>query len=660
MKNYFKYKKYLALTMLLAVSSSLFAVNFNEQRKVIIPQHSNAVYRDLTVLDTMDLSRDGSRTFLLELGKRPTYFWDSSKMFYLFQKQTLRVSDNLTVNKMNLGNSTSIFKGMRLGTVNLNKSKSKNMHPDSNDFYPSMITDGYSNLIVNYGTTSQPTELNVKLVIDNRLSDGTGKRVTHDLYTYNLETTSTGSYGTNLNIDTLRIAKLNVDGHIFPSPRSIMYYSETPFPFPPHYFEYAAGETALPANFQQHYVVKGTAREFELVKANNNNKPVKHYYGPWEPYPKNEAGYGSSVFIMDLDGSTYPWPGAYPSSDDLYKIYNYPPYNGDSQYQQAALNESYTHPYVDGYPVCGRGAGYQPLQPSENFYYDCDSGFFDNTFDNVWDHNYKSYRPCYEYHATGFAADPKPATEDYNNAGDYEFKVEEIYSVVGSSVTLISQNPIVRTQVYYTDQDPQAMPLLQGTVDGDTVSWELFEPNNIGYAFVNGGYQQLHGVMEGAATENGTENVCFKACDSQFCAGNKLVIRGGIPSPNNITHRVLKAENTPDNKWPDFEGPKQELHIFTYTLAYCPKQTVPDMQATYSFLDNYDPNNGMIFVNGYKVAVQNSMLYQSPQLPPTGEHPSGWTNVSTCVRRLVICNAFTNENDKKYYNRSFKLFSTDF
>ena len=88
--------KCLAIAFLLAIALQSFAINFNESRRVIIPQHANAVYRGLTVLDTayiydktLAYNQWDGRYFLIEIGKRPTFFWDRDSMFYLYQQQEL-------------------------------------------------------------------------------------------------------------------------------------------------------------------------------------------------------------------------------------------------------------------------------------------------------------------------------------------------------------------------------------------------------------------------------------------------------------------------------------------------------------------------------------------------------------------------------------------
>ena len=192
MRNYF-YKniaKSAFLAFMFLLCTPLFAADFNETRKVVLSKYNNAVYKDLTVLDSMNLSTEGERTFLLELGKRPTYFWDLSNTYKLFQHQTLNLDkvsyngssknlDVFTVNNMNVLNGTFVSRGMFLPLSGANIS----------------ILDGNANLLLNYSGNFR-ISLNVEATVS-------------DIYAYaNTLAFTKGSIGTQTPISRLNLRDL--------------------------------------------------------------------------------------------------------------------------------------------------------------------------------------------------------------------------------------------------------------------------------------------------------------------------------------------------------------------------------------------------------------------------------------------------------------------
>ncbi|MBQ3933639.1 MAG: hypothetical protein II726_00430, partial [Elusimicrobiaceae bacterium] len=259
MKNYF-YKyiiKGLALTMLLAISSSLFAISFNETRTVVIPIYSNAVYRSLNVLNRMFLETDNlsSRVFLLELGKRPTYFWDQNKMFYLYQSPTVTLSavnynhsdvnlDVLTVNNINLGTGSFIAKGMFLDLAD-----KPILSINTPDAYLFMGYNGAIDAEIYFGSTTTQYNIYSNLV---GFVNGTGfidsTKMLNAIYARDLEFVVGGN--------TVR----------FPSPRMMVYQESS----------YKKGV--------------GTAADFTLVNMDIGRTP-KHFYKYWEPWgPTGQVG----------------------------------------------------------------------------------------------------------------------------------------------------------------------------------------------------------------------------------------------------------------------------------------------------------------------------------------------------------------------------------
>ncbi len=236
-KNYLN--KTISLICFLGISSSLFAISFNEPRSVIIPQYSNAVYRDLNVLDKMYLETKESRVFLLELGKRPTYFWNKKKRFYLYQKQTLKF-DNIFYN----GDKSSTF-GIDNMILDQGSFFSEKMFFDNNSSIT--ISGETSNLLANYkdslyaaftfGEVSDKYEIN-------------SLNMKYNLGNPNLEREHI--------INNFFVRNLKFGSVKFPSPRMMIYNNDNSF------------------------VAVGTSLDFTLVPANMDN--TKSYYGPWTVY----------------------------------------------------------------------------------------------------------------------------------------------------------------------------------------------------------------------------------------------------------------------------------------------------------------------------------------------------------------------------------------
>lgn len=274
MKNYF-YKyivKGLALTMLLAISSSLFAISFNETRTVVIPRYSNAVYRSLNVLDKMFFETDNlsNRVFLLELGKRPTYFWDQNKMFYLYQSPTVTLSavnynhstvnqDVLTVDNINLGTGSFIAKGMFLDLAD-----NPILSINTSDAYLFMGYNGIINTEMHFGNNT-----NQYNVFSNLLGFVEG--------TCLLDSTNM--------INGLYVRDLEVGPNLvkFPSPRMMVYQESG----------YTRGA--------------GTAADFALANPDIGKAP-QHYYGPWETWgPSGKHGQlTTTLYPCSATGVTTP------------------------------------------------------------------------------------------------------------------------------------------------------------------------------------------------------------------------------------------------------------------------------------------------------------------------------------------------------------------
>ena len=258
--------KSLVLILLVSISSSLFAISFYEQRKVIIPKYSNAVYRGLGVLDRMywtqpnkfeDLDYkipEGSRLFMLEIGKRPTYFWtegtENDQMFHLFQNVELDLAQ-------------AGYRGLK-GQVN-NQLNIETMQLDNGSFYSeglflykdSVVTlkNSTSNLFINYTGD---------FIID--LEFGTEPK-DYQIFAQNIRfwLGQEGLLNTSTKLKELYIRDLFFEygktGVIFPSRRMMIYKNGS------------------------NYIAQGTAIDFYPSPANISS--TKNYYGEWELHNKS-------------------------------------------------------------------------------------------------------------------------------------------------------------------------------------------------------------------------------------------------------------------------------------------------------------------------------------------------------------------------------------
>ena len=268
MKNYFCscIYKLLAASLFLAIWSPLLAIDFNEPRRVIIPQYANAVYRDLTVLDKMYLDVSGDRTFLLELGKRPTYFWNQNKMFYLYQNQEINIG--------NIVYSTDTSYNPDVLTVN-------NILVDRGSFLSKNMFFANGSVIEMHGSTSTVIanykgDLPVNLTLSVNVVDS-------NIFTKALGYTA-GSGTVSPHIDKLYLRDVSFNSIPFPSPRMMVRQRQNP----------------------SFYQAQGTSMQFTTESVSlSGNKGPRNYYGPWELW-------GPS----DKKGVLYPYSGNDPCGGD--------------------------------------------------------------------------------------------------------------------------------------------------------------------------------------------------------------------------------------------------------------------------------------------------------------------------------------------------------
>ena len=239
MKNYKYLLKVLVLALLFATTVPSYAINFDEPRRVIIPQYTNAVYRDLTVLDKMYLNTGKNRTFLLEIGKRPTFFWNKDKMYYLYQAQELNFGSIV------YGDSSTNQNVITIGNISL---KNGTFASEGLFFAGDSIMqiNRNSNILVNY-----KGDLPVNLTLSSNI-------VNYNIFARNFGYTQGGVVETaKPDIDNAYLRDIKFSGVNFHNPR-MMIYDKGSF-----------------------YQAKGTAQDFKLVSVSANKAP-EAYYGPWE------------------------------------------------------------------------------------------------------------------------------------------------------------------------------------------------------------------------------------------------------------------------------------------------------------------------------------------------------------------------------------------
>ncbi len=517
MKNYFikGVLRALILIWLLSISSSLFAISFNEPRKVIIPQFVNAVYRDLTVLDTMSLGTKGGRTFLMEIGKRPSYFWSPNNKFYLYQNQSLEL-ENVAYNDTE---GTVFF----IDNVDVAGSFISN----------EMFFNGHSSLTVNNNAT-------LFMNYQGDLLFNIASVDTLRIKSFRLENSNEPLQG---NVD-LYLRDVQFNGKKFPSPRlSLINYSD------------------------DLTKTEGTSLNFELAQVSGNpSQKVKQYYGPWE-----------IIETTDLPLVT----AANPCSGQPNRCYTCK--------NSACVSDSDKNPDTDNDFICAGTTS--TLNPP---------------FDPGLEGGH-----CYDYNVVTIQN-----ASDYNNNGaSYEFKVQEIYSIddTANTATLVEQNPRVF--------DNGTTPFW--TYNG---SWNLNTPTGSHNILINGSNRSF---LPGSSTLQTVSvvNPCYEICNKKSCSSNRVYLRN-----DSYTVDLSGGANsgTVTNLWPDAEGPKQHLIIATFTVGFCPSNSVDT---------GYEPNRRQTSWEGLR--VRNKQF-------------------KACFRRQVRCDFGKGVVGENKVERNFTLLSTDY
>ncbi|MCR5504818.1 MAG: hypothetical protein K6E94_04565, partial [Elusimicrobiaceae bacterium] len=242
------YKGFVYALLLVVSATSLFAAKYNEPRKVLYSIQKNALYRNLTVSGDMSLNtKDGdNRTFLMEIGKRPTYFWDSNSAMHLLQTQTFNINNiSHNGNEDNILNIQSILvpQGVFLSEGGLL-------------FKKMYLYSGATGSIIGLPNSISN---NLLFTLDKNAKTHI-KYHTNDLQ---LIAETSGTYDTNTPIiDYLRTRDLTYNGVNFVSPRMVITKNTN----------------------NNTYSANGTARAYlELVNLTRSGD-MKSYYGDWEVY----------------------------------------------------------------------------------------------------------------------------------------------------------------------------------------------------------------------------------------------------------------------------------------------------------------------------------------------------------------------------------------
>lgn len=467
MKNYFYryFLKGLFLALFCVIAAECYAITFDEPRRVIIPKYANAVYRDLTVLDKMYWdTATADKQFLLELGKRPTYFWNKNQMYYLYQAQ------KLNLDKINYGDSSVNKNVFTIANVTL---KNGSFISEKLFFAKGslMQVNRNSNLLINYKgdllsdliLTENVVNYNVYARIFGytigRLTDTKNPRV-HDMF--------------------LRDVQFN--GVKFPSPRLMVYYNTS-------------------GSF---YQAQGTALNYSLPSISAAKAPHS-YYGPWELWgTTNKKGilYPSSsgsdpcggnrpdrcyTQTIDCGRGTDPGPGCLAQqpvydTDDLIFTCVGKKYDGTT-------TGNYDHP-----------------TGSTNF---C-----------------KDY--CYDYQVVNIAPnkDNFDAPENYNgNKAYYEFRVEETFQYEntpsGKVVHFISQRPKTRVSTNNLGENEKLLAISTMTAAGE---WTIVQRDAPLQRFYIDGTQKTV-ASDPKFIGSTDDNPCFDLCNGGLCADNVVYIR---------------------------------------------------------------------------------------------------------------------------------------
>ncbi len=271
MKNYFYKYVYKGLIFVLfsVFALPLLAANFNEERRVILSQNINAVYRDLLVLGKMELNVGSHRKFWLEIGKRPTYFWNKDNMFYLFQKQELNVAQFVRTDSTEISYPINNITILGAGSFS-SKGLLLNESSDINGPYSANLREN-ANLLLNLPDPQGGDNDDIKIKLNFP------EVKTYNFYSKNFYVpASTSSFNAAKHVRDVCQACGGSAEVKFVSPRMMIYDNGG------------------------YFTAQGTALRFENVDIIGNSSP-KHYYGPWELWGPMKDGGRLSGFLRSVD-----------------------------------------------------------------------------------------------------------------------------------------------------------------------------------------------------------------------------------------------------------------------------------------------------------------------------------------------------------------------
>lgn len=576
MKNYYKYILTGGLfSLFVNLILPSFAVTFNEPRKVVLPQHTNAVYGSLFVRDTMYLNFISKNNvlgkvdaFLMEIGQRPLYFWDPDISTHHLQQQILNLygtvnlsgsgtpmdnSDVFTVSSVKVPNGTFISEDMFFRTT----------EPEVN------IRGNQAKLFMNY---NRP--LKVYFQVGGKV-DSINATV-HDLNLFKGHGLADPpkNYITTLMVRDFAVSVGNTLIP-FPSPRMMLFN---------------APNTTV-------YRPKGTSTEFKLV-SKETIANTQHYYGPWQ-LVQAASGVDENTTCGSMTNKCF--------------------------------KQKYGIDSVVPNKTPGGGAKTNDPQYDVSYYYDNETNEF-TCADEIWPGSSavsgQWYNPvlegtntCYDYQLIQLPKDDlgKPGVYD-SNAAAYEFKVQELLKVKDGNVTLVEQNPLFRGGRLSTGGIGSVA--ISTSTGSSSVDWTIRPFSGVQTFYIDGRSVSASQDLIKLEEDVSYGDACFKLCNGKICDKSRAYVKrsreGGVPavrgtSPQQPDPNPIVA--------PPYQSPDATYVTYTYTVGFCPKNSDNDAYTNDKYEINIKGENQAHLVTG--LARPSGTVYKAPKV---------------CVRRPVKCN----------------------
>ncbi len=452
--------------LLVGIVLPAYAIDFNEPRKVLLPKYSNAVYRDLTVLDTMYLDATGTytysgkpRRFFLEIGKRPSYFWNENHRHHLQQVQHLTF-DNIQFNNtastltiQNMEVSEGAFIGQNF-TLDINNQPNLKIYGNDTSFLMDNINFEFPLIL------SLPTNRIIDLTLSSMIFENWYRQV--DPQHYSIK---------NLYLRDLNLLDVGDNEVPFPSPRMMIQCKNC-------------------GTDSESYKVKGTSLNFKWDTTPTPNT-LKNYYGPWENYGSVSA---SPCPAIPQSGS--------PQEDRCYTIVQNN--NRETRYVYDQNSSTFT--------CAGRTA---------EGAFGLNTITYDPTVDYCYD--YQEIIPSF-----GSGADNKDRNFN-NNQGVYEFVVQEVFAYKNDTaipynqrLTFLDQSPEVRSL------DGKIIPLTNST-NTAVNTWEIYKGNANTVMRINGQNITVNGgniiISQSFSSDLRSLNPCYVICKNTTCDKDYFYIK---------------------------------------------------------------------------------------------------------------------------------------